>query len=68
LGLLILAAAEDGQVGKKRRRPGKVKSEGPGFISNIKTKLGQKVNDYQQKVIVFFDDNTEDTDMNLDKT
>jgi cell division protein FtsA len=68
LGLLILAAAEDGQIGKKRRKPGKVKSEGPGFISSIKTKLGQKVNDYQQKVIVFFDDNTEDTDMNLDKT
>jgi len=72
LGLLKLAAEEDGLIGKKKRKPVKVKSEGPGFITSIKTKLGLKVTDYQQKVqqsvIVFFEDNAEDTDMNLDKT
>jgi cell division protein FtsA len=72
LGLLKLAAEEDGLIGKKKRKPVKVKSEGPGFITSMKNKLGLKVTDYQQKVqqsvIVFFEDTTEDTDMNLDKT
>jgi len=71
LGLLKLAAAEEGIIGKKRKKV-KVKSEGPGFITSMKTMIGKKVNNYQQKVqqsvIVFFDDNVEDTDMNLDKS
>jgi len=72
LGLLKLAAAENGVVGKKRKRPVKEKQEGPGFMTIFKSKIEQKVTDYQRKVqqgvIVFFEDNAEDTDMNLDKT
>jgi cell division protein FtsA len=72
LGLLKMAAVEDGLIGKKRKKPVKVKQEGPGFMTAMKTKLEQKINGYQQKVqqsvIVFFEDNTEDTDMNLDKS
>ena len=38
-----------------------------GVLSPFKNNL-VKVTDYQQKVIVFFEDNADDTDMNLDKT
>lgn len=64
LGLLMLAAAEDGQFRKrKKKKPAKAKPEGPGFITNIRTKFGQKVNVIEQKVIVFFEDNPDDTEM-----
>ena len=62
LGLLMLAAAEDGQFKKKKKRK-QAKPEGPGFMTNMKTKFEQKVNVYQQKVIVFFEENPEDTEM-----
>jgi cell division protein FtsA len=64
LGLLKLAALEDGQLGKRKRRKSvKAKPEGPGFITNMRTKFEKKVTVYQQKVIVFFEDNPEDLEM-----
>jgi cell division protein FtsA len=72
LGLLKLAAMEDGFVKKKRRKIVKVKQEGPGFMTTMKTRLGMKITGYQQKVqqsvIVFFEDNADDTDMNFGKS
>jgi len=64
LGLLLMAAAEDGQfVKRKRRKSVKAKPEGPGFLTNIKTKFGKKVNDIEQRVIVFFEEDPADTEM-----
>jgi cell division protein FtsA len=57
LGLLKMAVSEDGQVGKrKKRRSEKVKSDQPGFLTTMRTKIAQQV-------IVFFEDNPADTEM-----
>jgi len=58
LGLLIMAAAEDGQVGKKKRKkPVKVKSNEPGYLTTLRTKIAQQV------IVFFEDDNPADTEM-----
>ncbi|MDP2335025.1 MAG: cell division protein FtsA [Bacteroidota bacterium] len=57
LGLLKMAASDDEQPGKKKKRkPVKVKSNEPGFLMTMKTKIAQQV-------IVFFEENPADTEM-----
>lgn len=57
LGLLCMAAAEDGQLnGRKRKRAKKPASNEPGIITKMQNKL-------VQGVIGFFEDNPEDTEM-----
>jgi len=57
LGLLIMASSEDGQPRRKRKRkPAKPKSDGPGYLTTLRTKIAQQV-------IVFFEDNPADTEM-----
>lgn len=57
LGLLCMAAAEDGLMnGKKRKRAKKPASNEPGIITKMQNKL-------VQGVIGFFEENPEDTEM-----
>ena len=57
LGLLKMAAAEDGQFDdKKRKRQKKQKSDEPGIFKVVQTKL-------VQGVINFFEENPSDTEM-----
>jgi len=56
LGLLKLAAEDSGQQIKKRRRFGSNKSNEPGIIKTMQTKIAQGV-------IGFFEDNPADTEM-----
>jgi cell division protein FtsA len=55
LGLLKLSAEMDG-IGKKKKRRKLVNSDQPGFLTTMRSKIAQQV-------IVFFEDNTSDTEM-----
>jgi len=56
LGLLKMAAAEYGQIRKKPKRLKKPKSDEPGILKTVQTKL-------VQGVISFFEENPADTEM-----
>jgi cell division protein FtsA len=58
LGLLKMAAEEQGQVGKKRKRE-KVKSNEPGIVTKV-------TNGIKQGIINFFEEVPADTEMNQD--
>lgn len=58
LGLLKLAAEEEGQIGKKRKKT-KLKSNEPGIVEKMQKRI-------VQGVIGFFEENQADTEMNQD--
>jgi cell division protein FtsA len=55
LGLLKMASEADGQLGKRKRKKSQ-KSDQPGFLTTMRSKIAQQV-------IVFFEDNPADTEM-----
>jgi cell division protein FtsA len=56
LGLLKMAAEEEGQVGKKKKKAPKVKSNEPGIVEKMQKR-------FVQGVIGFFEENPADTEM-----
>ncbi|HAH23546.1 MAG TPA: cell division protein FtsA [Prolixibacteraceae bacterium] len=58
LGLMKMAAEEEGQVGKKRKKL-KIKSNEPGIVEKMQKRI-------VQGVIGFFEENQADTEMNQD--
>lgn len=65
LGLLKLAAEEEGPVGKKKKKV-KVKSNEPGIVEKMQKRIVQGKNEIKQGIINFFEEIPADTEMNQD--
>ena len=65
LGLLKMAAEEEGPIGKKRKKV-KVKSTEPGIVEKMQKRIVQGKNEIKQGIINFFEEAPADTEMNQD--
>lgn len=65
LGLLKMAAEEEGPIGKKRKKV-KVKSTEPGIVEKMQKRIVQGKNEIKQGIINFFEEAPADTGMNQD--